>query len=370
MGTWLSRVVPVTTAAVLAAGMAAGQAAAAAPRAPAAAGASVVTGPVKARSLPRLQPRSIQPQTADNGVKKPTLPFYKGSFTSAGKTYSYTSVGTDPRTSAATTHIPVTFIPIRIYIPAGSTWPTGSIKETARSPLFRNSPLFGNTQYGDATLRSGYWKYVTAHGGKWHVLFDPPVIRPLLKVHVPAAQANSILDGAGHLVPLVSATWLSNELFTIANTVPATSLAVLFTYNVVGCANVNQVSTCGEAGFHGWSANSAGTHVVAWSSWYDTTVFGDGEASTGFLSNMLASTLDNPFANDVVPNWSVPSQPQVGCTNRFAVGAPLIGNFLAVNGLEYQDVADLSWFARQKPSIGLQGRYSYFGTLTQLPVAC
>jgi hypothetical protein len=118
MDTWLSRVVPVTAAAVLAAGMAAGQAAAAAPRAGAAAGASSVTGPVKARSMPRLQPRSIRPQTSGNGIKKPTLPFYKASFTSAGKTYSYTSLGTDPRTSSATTHIPVTFIPIRSTCPA------------------------------------------------------------------------------------------------------------------------------------------------------------------------------------------------------------------------------------------------------------
>jgi hypothetical protein len=93
-------------------------------------------------------------------------------------------------------------------------------------------------------------------------------------------------------------------------------------------------------------------------------------ASTSWMSNMLAATLNNPFANDVVPNWSVPSQPQVGCTNRFAVGAPLVGNYLAVNGLEFQDVADLSWFARQNPSTGLQGRYSFFGTLTKLPVSC
>ena len=70
------------------------------------------------------------------------------------------------------------------------------------------------------------------------------------------------------------------------------------------------------------------------------------------------------------PNWSVPSQPQVGCTNRFAVGAPLIGSFLSGAGLEYADVADLSWFARQQPSTGLQGRYCYFGTLTKLPVSC
>src|SRR6516165_2017129 len=106
MGTWLSRVVPVTTAALLAAGMAAGQAAAAAPRAPAAAGASVVTGPVKAHSLPRLQPRTMQPQMSGIGVKLPTLQFYKASFTSGGKTYSYTSLGSNPRTSSATAHIP------------------------------------------------------------------------------------------------------------------------------------------------------------------------------------------------------------------------------------------------------------------------
>ena len=52
------------------------------------------------------------------------------------------------------------------------------------------------------------------------------------------------------------------------------------------------------------------------------------------------------------------------------MGAPLNGTFLSVTGLDYQDVADLSWFARQKPSLGFQGRYSFLGTLTQLPVAC
>lgn len=38
--------------------------------------------------------------------------------------------------------------------------------------------------------------------------------------------------------------------------------------------------------------------------------------------------------------------------------------------LEYADVADVSWFARQQPSIGFQARYSFFNTQTKLPVAC
>jgi hypothetical protein len=373
MGARFSRVVPVMTAAIVAAGMAAGLAAAAAPRSPraTATGASVVTGPAKARLLTPLQPRSGLAEHAGNGVKKPTLPFYKDSFTTAGKTYTYMSLGTDPKTSSATTHIPVIFIPIRLFVTGGSNWPTGAIKMTTGSALFHPSAISNNTQFGDATLRSGYWRYVQAHGGKWHVLFGTPVTRPLLKVHAPAGKGLvGGFDPAGNQVVLVDSTWYANELFKIAKTVPANTLAVLLTWNVVGCANVNQQSTCGVAGIHGWSSDTAGTHVFAWASWDDSSVFADHEASTAWLSNMLATTLNNPFVNDTVPNWSIPSEPQVGCANRFAVGAPLTGTFLTSGGLEYQDVADLSWFARQKPSTGFQGRYSFFGTLTKLPVAC
>jgi hypothetical protein len=329
-----------------------------------------MTGPAEARPLSALQPRSLQVKSPGNGVKTPTLPFYTDSFTTAGKTYTYTSLGTDPKTSAATTHIPVIFIPIRIYVPGASNWPTGAIKQTTGSTLFHNAAWSNGTQYGDATLRSGYWSDVNANGGKWHVLLDPPVTKPLLAVHVPKGEGTWSLDGAGNVVTLVNSTWYTNELFKIANTVPANTLAVLLTWNMVGCTNPNQESTCAVAGIHGDSSDAAGTHVFAWASWSDPSLFVNGMASTSWMSDMLASALNNPFATDVVPNWSVPSQLQVGCANRFAVGAPLIGSFLSVAGLEYADVADLSWFARKQPSIGFQGRYSFFNTLTKLPVAC
>jgi hypothetical protein len=51
-------------------------------------------------------------------------------------------------------------------VPGGSVWPAGAVKLTTGSALFRDSPIFSNTQYGDATLRSGYWKDVAAHGGR------------------------------------------------------------------------------------------------------------------------------------------------------------------------------------------------------------
>jgi hypothetical protein len=56
-----------------------------------------------------------------------------------------------------TTHIPVILIPIRVYVPSASNWPVSAIKQTTGSALFRNAGFSNNTQYGDATLRSGYW---------------------------------------------------------------------------------------------------------------------------------------------------------------------------------------------------------------------
>ena len=79
------------------------------------------------------------PVTSGVGVKTPTLPFYSDSFTFGGKTYPYTSLGTDPRTSSAATHIPVIFIPIRVFVTTGSNWPTGAIKLTTGSALFHNA---------------------------------------------------------------------------------------------------------------------------------------------------------------------------------------------------------------------------------------
>jgi hypothetical protein len=362
-----------TVTAVIA-GMAAGQAASASPRhhLREGAGGEVISVPADLRPVHSLVPKLYAPKwSGEIDIKKPTVPFYKDRFTYQGKTYPYTSMGTDPRTSSVTTHIPVVFIPIRIFVPGASTWPTGAIKQTTSSALFTNSVITGNTQYGDATLRSGYWSDVKAHSGKWHVLFDKPTVRPLLRLHVPSGKGTwTGPDGAGHVVLLVNTTWYRNALFKIAATVPATSLAVFLTFNTVGCGDIHAQATCGVGGIHGWTSDMNGTHVFAWASWTDPTVFVSHMATTAWPSSVLVNTLNNPFANDVVPNWSSPSQPRAGCMNQFAPSLPVLGTVFSANGLEYQDTADLSWFARQKPSIGFQGRYSYLGTLTKLPTSC
>jgi hypothetical protein len=115
---------------------------------------------------------------------------------------------------------------------------------------------------------------------------------------------------------------------------------------------------------------ATGTHTYAWASWLDTGVFGASGADTAAMSHEVAEWLNDPFVNDVVPQWSVPSQPQYGCSNSFEVGDPLVGHVFTINGLHYQDEANFSWFARQKPSIGSNGWYSYRGTFTTYSPSC
>lgn len=149
----LSYVLSVMAVTAVTAGLTAGQTAVASPRPGTgeAAGGSAVTGQSRARSVPQFVPRTLQAKAPGNfggsAIKRPTIPFYQDSFSYKGKKYPYTSMGTDPRTSTATTHIPVVFIPIRIYVPGASNWPTGSIKLTTESPLFRDSAATNNTQY-------------------------------------------------------------------------------------------------------------------------------------------------------------------------------------------------------------------------------
>jgi len=82
---------------------------------------------------------------------------------------------------------------------------------------------------------------------------------------------------------------------------------------------------------------------------------------------------NDPFTNNVVPNWISPIAPQYGCNNALEVGDPLVGVVFTVNGFSgshLQDEAFFSWFARQTPSIAINGLYTYLGTFKTLSKHC
>ena len=92
------------------------------------------------------------------------------------------------------------------------------------------------------------------------------------------------------------------------------------------------------------------------------------------LSHELSEWLnDPPFTNNKVPSWMVPSQPQYGCSNALETGDPLVGVVFTVHGFSnshLQDEAFFSWFARQSPSIAINGLYTYLGTFKTYSPHC
>jgi hypothetical protein len=363
----INTVLALTAAPVL---LAAGQAAAAAHQAGPAGVAHAPQGPA-VRSAGPLRVHPFQPEFRAPAVTGPTVAHYSSSFSYAGKTYTYASVGTDPRTSAASTTVPVTFIPVKIVEASGAySYPTTAVTSTTGSALFKNSSATGSTQYGDATLRASFWKYVSSGGGKWHVRLGTPATKALLTIKVPSTQGSYYIDGAGGDVMTVNDNWFGTKLSSIAASYPATNLVIFLTYDTVGCSDYTNLNTCGTGGFHSAKATSTGTHTFSWASWMDAAVFGASGADTAAMSHEIAEWLNDPFVNDIVPSWSVPSEPQYGCSNYFEVGDPLVGHVFTVGGLHFQDEANFSWFARQSPSIGQNGRYSYKGTFTTYSPVC
>jgi hypothetical protein len=82
-------------------------------------------------------------------------------------------------------------------------------------------------------------------------------VRPGGEITAMSGKTTLAYTATGAVVPCASSRMSgthTNELFKIAKTVPANTLAVLLTWNIIGCANISQQSTCGVAGSHGWSS--------------------------------------------------------------------------------------------------------------------
>ncbi len=80
--------------------------------------------------------------------------------------------------------------------------------------------------------------------------------------------------------------------------------------------------------------------------------------------------MNDPFVDNPAPNWYSPIAPQYGCSNILEVGDPLVGVAINVGVWHPQDEAFFSWFARQSPSLGVNGQYTYLGTFSTYSPSC
>jgi hypothetical protein len=298
--------------------------------------------------------------------------------------------------STPTTTIGVSVVPLILTFSDGNTFdssvadPLCSSQGSATS-LLQQSPIFNNyqyvsgtawnTQYEDYFQRANFSQYTNPTSGvnpNYHLLLAPSVLSPV-KITVPAASGSTLKAGCGRLGQ-VEINWLDNYLLTtvfkqLAGLGVLPSDMVIFQmYNVA--AYDTSVSTCCILGYHSAFNNPSYSNAIQMYAVgdFDTTGNFGSTKDVAAISHELGEWIDDPLGNNPTPAWGNIGE-VTGCESILEVGDPLAGTDIPIvmsNAYTYhvQELAFLSWFYRQNPSIGLNGWYSSNGTFKTFSAAC
>jgi hypothetical protein len=303
------------------------------------------------------------------------LTTFTSKFKSEGKTWTYTMVGTNPSKGSATTTTPVTIVPLLMKFTGGVNFDgTQQAPVLTGSPLFQNAPFIsGTTQYGDAVARAEFWNSVNKKSPNYHDLLATPTVASTVTMNIPAQDGATAVDpSTGKVIGLVDINYLDPQIQSLITSMHFTNnmLPIFLSYDVYATAGAPILANCCIGGYHNALGNM---QTYAWTTQVDEGVQGGFSEDVSASSHEILEWFNDPFTNNVVPNWISPIAPQYGCNNFLEVGDPLVGVLFTVTGFSsdhLQDVAFFNWFARQKKSKAINHLYTYLGTFTGLSKKC
>jgi hypothetical protein len=328
--------------------------------------------------------------TKQQATRIVSVPTFSSSFTFQGTVFPFTMVGNPPQ-AGGTTEIPTSYVPISFFFDefVDANGNNIVIDASALTHTLVESPEFdrftyttGNTQFTDAVQRAEFFNLIKHKDGddSWHTLFNDP--RMLIPVTVEVPVGSSVVFGLpdGSVVALIDINFLSSQLNTLLQTegVRVTEVPIFLTHNAVyGDFLANQPQDCCIGGFHtAFESNQVGNKIFvqtfAFATWLDPDVsdfvFGDPTifADIQALSHEIGELTNDPFVNNIVPNYQLPGAPAGACQNVLEVG-DVIENLpnpdfpVTINGFTYhpQNLGLLQWFEGQTPSTAIGGAYSY-----------
>jgi hypothetical protein len=298
-------------------------------------------------------------------------------------------VGTKP-TFGGTTWIQNDVFPIDLTLKNKSgTWTFSGSQYTQK---LENSPLYQNamyktgdkTQFENAMYRAEFQKVEKSN---WNTLLASPSVWPTSSFMVPAKHGIATVVQLPHSkvwIANLNVTWfIYNVLFPIANAylghVSPTHFVIFQTFNTV-LSNEGTLNGCCIIGFHSYfngpKANGPDLWTFGWASYITGKDFVNSKGQfvpiddINPLSHEIAETFNDPLVDNLVQFWSVPSEPQYGCSNILEVGDPLVGTAIPTHtgGMTYhpQDLAFYSWFSRdssvwKQGDLGWKGWFDYLG---------
>lgn len=307
--------------------------------------------------------RAARPAVSENAPTA-TVAHFGATFLYRGTRYEYTMVGTDPRKPARTTTIPVRIVPLKLVFADGETFDASSVAAAIpRSPLFKAASYrSGTTQYGDALMRAEFWNDVK--GKPYHVLLAEPAVASTVTVAVPRSEGH-VRTPNGTRVGVIDFAWFMRsveERIIGARRIPSSTLTIFATYRT---SLLEPGSACCYYGYHNaFTSAKSGTSRTWTTAWASVD-----KNDVTRLSHEISEWLNDPLYTNRVPKWI---QPQTGaCEDALLeVGDPVTNYRFTVGGFRVQDEAFFSWFARQKPSIGIGGAYDLMGKLKHPAASC
>jgi hypothetical protein len=289
----------------------------------------------------------------------------------------------------AATNVPVKIIPISFNfagaiispanVPCGDT--TNAITRVQDSPLFTSTPLnepsVGTTQFTDVFQRANFWNFVSTVSPNYHVMLQPVSTLANIVIDVPSTIAASSLSNLicpAERILTIPISFMNTVITQILQTgqISPDTLPVFLTYNTIFTTPQGLA-----LGYH----TSFGNQTVVVASYlglgFSSPGNVDDDSDVRLLSHELAEWMNDPFGNDVLPfPWDVAGAPPCNQQNEvLEVGDPLFDRvsvpYLSP-GFTYhiQELAYLSWFLNQSPSLAISGKYSTKGTFTQGAFAC
>jgi hypothetical protein len=327
--------------------------------------------------------------------------------------YPLTMVGSDPRLrqsmKVATTIIPLKFIFVAggqdvsvLNIPPIGYFPTPQavvmngrkdVADTIASPIFTptNFPISGDTgvQFGDAFARAQFGKV----GTDYHIILGRPRVADTVSIRVPADKGVAVFNPVGVLTGRVDSTWFRQHLARLIDEMQLkpTILPIFLTNNVVLYQDANYLHCCSLGGHGAGSPTSTkpvtlgGEHPVrtfVYAAYISPNTFSRfpapyaGLSDIHSLSHEIAEWIDNPFGNNMVQPYRIPTAPPGACGALLETGDAVVGvwfplpgnpNAAAGNVWHPQDEVFLNWFARNGERHGLapaDGRYTFMGPMT------
>jgi len=299
-----------------------------------------------------------------------TIPFFQSSFVFGGKTYTYRMVGSSPFNAPASVTIPTVIIPVKLRFSNGSVFdPAAATRAIQASPIFRTgSYTAGALQYGDALMRSEFWRFVSKRN--YHVILGPPVVASTFLADV-SSEDGSIGTSSGIKTAFLTSQYFLDALERQLLLTYHVSPASLTIFAVSDMRVLEPSGGCCYNGFHDsfsvMSASGSATFTTVWG-----FVSSSAPLQMTHVSHEIAEWLNDPFypsLPNVVPRWIHPVT-EVCDGDELEVGDPLVGTQFTVNGYTVQDETFLSWFGHTVPSIGIEGRYDLLGRFTAPATVC